>query len=627
MTASAPPPDTPGPRRALAGLTVAVALVAAVAAVVLTGGGCSKPPTPPAEVTGTGPKGDPWKVAGVRLKKDPDLGAAKSALLTLTAEVNNQEGQKLPALSDEAFAALAAVVPLSAADREEIRAGAFSAHDAIYLADCLYLRDAARSLALTGLPPEKQADLAFAWVCRQVYLHPWPRPVPHGFEPTVLPPTAVLRRGYGSGLERMYVFLALLQQLELDACLIGAPDSANVQSRMGPALVYPFITQVRGVQRGPFWAVGVRAGGDVRLYDPWRGQPFPVTLAQLKANPDAAKAWFEDKANLSGATVADAKAATAFLAVPVNSLSPRMAAFEAHLKGDLGVKVAFDPAALAAKRAAFPDPKPAYWNPPDDLFAYGRAARSYLPLDQGGSDPAPLAGRLYEASLREQIQIPPEALRLPVALKHESGQQRLEGSAANALAVSFIEPPNPRERIQRGQFQEAARDIVGKQEYFAAGLERLRNNNAEQMKEWIVAANLLYAELGAARLNNDRAEETAALGQVESHWRQPGATAGGSRVRRGRADGGIVPARDVQTRASRARAGPPGAGAGRGGRAPEDGRPRRVEHGPLGVANVQAGQGGARRLPRPHGPRRRAGGPCRDVRGGEREEVRSEPGH
>ena len=43
------------------------------------------------------------------------------------------------------------------------------------------------------------------------------------------------------------------------------------------------------------------------------------------------------------------------------------------------------------------------------------------------------------------------------------------------------------------------------------------------MKEWIVAANLLYAELGAARLNNDRAEETAALGQVESHWRQPGA--------------------------------------------------------------------------------------------------------
>ena len=117
-------------------------------------------------------------MAAAKLKKDTDLAATKSALTTLTNDVSIQEGEKLPAMSDEALAALAALVPLSAADREEIRGAAFSSHDSVYLADCFYLRDAARSLALTGLPVEKQAELAFAWVCRQVYLHPWVQLLP-----------------------------------------------------------------------------------------------------------------------------------------------------------------------------------------------------------------------------------------------------------------------------------------------------------------------------------------------------------------------------------------------------------------------------------------------------------------
>ncbi len=526
MTASAPPPDTPRPHRVLAGLFLVAALVVMVAvAVTVSGVGCSKPPTPPPDTATAGPKGDAWKVAGVRLKKDTDTTATKTALSALTSDVSNQEGQKLPALSDEAFAALTAVVPLSPADREEIRAGAFSAHDAVYLADCFYMRDAARSLGVTGLPPEKQAELAFAWVCRQVYLQPWPRPVGGGgFEPTALPPTAVLRRGFGSGLERMYVFLALLQQLELDACLIGGPDAGSVQSRTGPPLSYPFVTNVR-VPRGPFWAVGVRVGSDVRLFDPWRGQPFPVTLAQLKANPDAAKAWFEDKANISGATLDDAKVATVFLAVPVNALSPRMAAFEAQLKGELGVEVATDAATLAAKRAAFPDPKPAFWNPPDDLFAYGRAARSYLPLDLGGADLMPQSpARLYESSLREQL--PDSAINLPETLNLKSGlaKSRFRNIAAGTIAASFLEPPNPRERIQRGQFTDAARDVVAKQEVFNAGLERLRSKDSDQqINEWVAIANEWYDAISSARVNNDKAAETAAAMQIENSWRQPGA--------------------------------------------------------------------------------------------------------
>jgi len=516
MTVSAIPPDTPRPGTD----SVRGAILGAV--LVLACGGCSQPPPPPADSV-TGPKGDPWVAAAARLGKDTSPVSTKAALTGLTTEIGISDDKKLPATSDEALAALAAVVPLSPADRDEIRGAAFSGHDPVYLADCFFLRDAARSLGVSGLPPEKQADVAFAWVCRQVYLHPWARQVGLNFESTALPPTVVLRRGFGSGLERMYAFLALLQQLELDGCLVGGPDAGGQPSRAsGPLLKYSTLPQLLA-PRGPFWAVGVRVGTDVRLFDPWRGQPLPVTLGQLRANPDAAKAWFEAPDNLSGATLDDAKKATPFLAVPVNALSARMAAFETRLKGELGVKVAYDLKALTATRAAFPDPKPAFWNPSDDPFAYGRAARSYLPLDLGGSDTTPLmGGRIYEAALRDQIPI--TAFFLRAELKSEAAKDRFRQIAGISLAVTFIEAPNPRERIARGQFQDAARDLVAKQEMFATGLERLRNPDTEKkINEWVETTNRLYAEVGLARLNNDKSAEAAAQVQADEAWKQPGA--------------------------------------------------------------------------------------------------------
>ncbi len=291
------PPDCSPHRLAACGIASA-ALFGAVAALVSIGG-CSKPPAAiKQEDDRTVLKGDPWKVAGARLKKDPEPNTTKLALGALSSELNAPGKDQLPALSEADLAKLAEVVPLTAADRDELRGTTFSAHDSVYVADCLYLRDAARSLAVTGFPPELQAELAFAWVCRQVYLHPWMRVANRPEGATALPPTAVLRRGSGSGLERMYVFLALLQQLELDGCLIGAPD-AGTQPAGLPVLTADNKAFVTGALRGPFWAVGVRVGGDVKLFDPWRGQPFPVTLSQLRANPDAAKEWFAAPANIS----------------------------------------------------------------------------------------------------------------------------------------------------------------------------------------------------------------------------------------------------------------------------------------------------------------------------------------
>ena len=256
-----------------------------LAAVAMGANGCSKAPTGTRDKQeAVGLKEDPWKALARRLKKDSERAETKLALDALANDLRSQDKEPLPIMTDEGFAKLSDLVPLSPVDREDIRSATFSSHDSVYVSDCLMMRDAARSLALTGLPPEQQVELAFAWVCRQVYLQPWLR-VPDRHEgATALSPTAVLRRGFGSGLERMYVFLALLQQLELDGCLIGAPDAGSQPAGL-PILTADKKAYVTGAPRGPFWTVGVRIGTDVKLFDPWRRPAVPGHARAVEGQP------------------------------------------------------------------------------------------------------------------------------------------------------------------------------------------------------------------------------------------------------------------------------------------------------------------------------------------------------
>ena len=57
-----------------------------------------------------GPKGDPWKVAGVRLKKDTDTGATKTALIALTSERSDSEGSPWWLMWGSAFVSMAIVL-------------------------------------------------------------------------------------------------------------------------------------------------------------------------------------------------------------------------------------------------------------------------------------------------------------------------------------------------------------------------------------------------------------------------------------------------------------------------------------------------------------------------------------
>lgn len=523
----------PGPSRLV--VTAFLGGITALFAGLVVMSGCSKPPPPPPEDSkGPGTSGDPWADAGKRLRKETDQAATKTVVGQLNGELAGRKDLQPPPLTPEAEQALAALVPLSPADREEVRSAGFTTIDATYLADAFYLRDAARSLDAPNLTPARRAEVAFAWVCRQVYLNPWLRQVsPQVFEATALAPTFVLRRGYGSGLERAYVFLGLLQQKGLDGCLIGPPDAADKPA--GLVVNGPDGKPLTGSPRGPFWAVGVRVDNDILLFDPWRGRPFPgpdgkgvATLAQVKANPDLLKAWIDAKDPPWGVTADDLRKAGVFLTLPVSAISPRMAFFEEKVKADTGLNVAEDPIALRDRmQKAVPAGTPvAFWGAPADPFAYVRTLAEFLPVEDGGRDKAPPAARLH--TQYHQALLPLEVVSLPVPVRSPGLVQRLRQQALGTYAAAFFNPPTPRERVQRGQFQEAAQFLTGRQHEFGKGLERLRTLNPQDVGDWCQKADDVYADLSRARrpvvggpeLPDTDPEVAAVLARVETFWKE-----------------------------------------------------------------------------------------------------------
>jgi hypothetical protein len=476
---------------------------AVLLAIALSPQGCSKPPVSqsgPAKGQ-SGPAADPWEAVVRRFKKETDPAAVKTAL----GQVGNDLAARpdlpqLPALAPARRDELTKLLPLSEAEVAEITPAAYSGLDAVHVADAFYLLDAARSLDPGGLPPADLARLGFDWVCRQVYLHPT------GFI-TAVPPTAVLRRGSGTGLERAYVYLALLQQMGLDGCLVGPPEAVNQPAGGGPPVPGP-----RGpggnpsgsFPRGPFWAVGARVGDDILLFDPWAGRAVPgpggsgvATLAQARANPDLLK----DAGG--GPTPEPVKRAAVFLAVPVNALSPRMAVLEEKLKAEVGVKLAADPAALRDRfRDAGGPPK--FWHPADDPFCYGRVTATFTPAEEGGADRADLGSRLvtqYRLSL-----FPRSVFALPAELSAGPAADRLRIMAIGEYELAFVNPagnqPGPRERIQRGQFQLANGFLTERQDAFGRGMERLREADRGEVGKWVEGINGLYADLRRARFPN-----------------------------------------------------------------------------------------------------------------------------
>ena len=482
---------------------------------------------------------NPWPVALQALRKETDAASCRRILNQLNAGLAADPTVEQPAaLSESTLAALAAVVPLSEAERREITPAIYSALDAHYLAQVFYFQDIARTLQGVERDPASQLHAAFAWVCRQVELRPWVRTelrttpqgttIPISFSPA-LPPEYVLRRGSGSGLERAYVFLALLQQLGYDGCLIGPPE----------ALRQPAVQAYQGTgapPRGPFWAVAARVDGDLLLFDPWRGQPFPSpdgtsvgTLAQIVAKPELLKPWREDAQQPWTVDNQQLTSAIPILAVPLSALAPRWQIVEAKLQSDSPIRLTVDAVAFQERfRQETKQPEAAFWNPPDDPFSYTRTLANFLPLEEGGWDDRPQQARLYERYQFDQL--PQNLFNLPAGLAETGPEQvryldlimRLRSAFASTFAEAFLSTPSPREQLQRGLYHDVTRRLVQNKERFEAMLQRVRTDRRreQQARRWIANAKKVYDDLSQARLDETSNPTAVAQAQqaVERFW-------------------------------------------------------------------------------------------------------------
>jgi len=462
---------------------IAVALVAASLA------GCGTPAGSNNDGgTSSGRKVEPWENVASRLRKENDLAACKSAL----GQLNNELAERtdlppVPALTPEAEKALAAMVPLTGDDLAEIRGATYTALDPAYVAQCYYMRDAARSLDPSGIPTRDLARLGFAWTCRQVMHLPW-MIEGLGYEPAV-PPDFALNRGSGAGLDRMFVFLALLQQFGLDGCLIGS--EAEVAPR--------FLTLGKSkVPKGPFWAVGVRLEKDVVLFDPWRGVELPGTLSQIRANPDLLKPWRDDTAQPWDVSPNEVKSAQAYLTAQMSAFAPRMAVLEQKVQNEAAVRLAVDPAAVLARFQAS-GVAAKWYNPPADPYSYTRVLAKFLPVEEGGQDRDTTLRRAHTHYVRSLL--PGTFEEIPKSL-NAAGAERLRVQMISVYGASFYLPPSPRERIARGQLQDASRDLMQKMLAFGRGIERLRNVEPGEAEKWSEAANAAFDLVNAARYPN-----------------------------------------------------------------------------------------------------------------------------
>jgi hypothetical protein len=462
---------------------------------------------------------DPWPTAATTLRKQPDLGGARQVVSQLTADLaNNPKAEAPAALPPDAVKQLADLLRLTPGETKEISGGTYTTLDAAYLGECLLLRDAVRSLDLGNHSPERKAQLAFAWVCRQVYLRQGVIRVGNGltYSPP-LPPQYALLRGYGTGLDRAYVFLAALQQLGFDGCLIGPPGREQAPS---------IAIENDKPTKGPFWAVGARtADGQVLLFDPWRGQPFPGpnggvgTLAEVLANPDQMKPWMEDKNTPWDVSAADVKAATAYVAVPFMAVTPRMKMLEEKVAAEVGVKAYRNPVEAVARLG----PAAKVWASPDP-FCLTRALASFLPTEDGGTDATPVK----ELRLLDQVsrfgQVPSELYAPPPDI----AAPELQAGLRTRFVVRFLEwvvDANPREKIHRGQFNEVIRGMIDREQKLNALRDRSRGAAVTEgdLAKWTQTANELYQSLSAARLPQNAGNLPAAQAALEQFWGQGGA--------------------------------------------------------------------------------------------------------
>jgi hypothetical protein len=358
------------------------AFVLVFAFVCLWIAGCSRPPTQPkGEIKKIEIKGsDAFKAALETFRYSENTRAGddwlrfRSGFDLLQHHFSKPEvTERIRELSTKNRSFLEKNVGLTQEELAEVESTSFRTADAHYLDKCFLLRDAARSLDISGLSPLEKAHFHFRWVMRNV--------LPHEQIASWVPPAFTLRRGFGSPLDRALLFLALLRQSEIEGCLIVVPDAEPKQFLVAvldpnPKTPHLYLFDTRlGLA-----LTGKDGAGILTLKD---ALDAPTLLKPAMISPDQAKKL------------------EAWLVCPLYALPPRLFELQTRLSKHESIVLWLNTPELFQDITRATSLPVKVWNfQPQSRTAPNsptRALRRFLPKQEGGLDETKLAAQVTQA--------------------------------------------------------------------------------------------------------------------------------------------------------------------------------------------------------------------------------------
>ncbi len=477
-------------------------------------GGSAPPPTNRASTPGQSIESG-VETARQMLTRKTDPNACRSALQQINTELSEKPNLHPPALTNEQKNWLHDNLNLSREELSEVETNHYTRLDHHHLFRCFLMRDAAGALEVKGVrgkggavvreKPLDQAARAFAWVMREVRLRQR-----DGEE---APPDFVLRRGWGTALERALVFLALLEQL-------GEPDAPR-RELLGFLLQTP--DNAGGMR---LWTCGVvdGEGKEVYLFDPYLGLPLPgpkgegiATLSQLRQQKEVLAQLKVGGKYHYPVTREQARAAQALLVCPLSTLSPRMRYLQDKLLAPavrvrLAADAAEDRERVQTACSAGAEKPTSVLTPKDRCTLL----RRFLSVDEGGADTT-LRQHRFMVDLVPWTDLPAAFLNERTFPQNSDLGIRVRSLFAASFINATMDAGFPRDLLLRGRFSSAVPALVQERDRWRNQLEQRANavdleKNAQQ---WVEHATRAYAGLLRAKLPQEREQ---AEGQVKALW-------------------------------------------------------------------------------------------------------------
>lgn len=316
----------------------------------------------------------------------PDSEHLRNMLTQLNGILNSDAQLRPTPLSSDESSFLKDRLKLTDSQIAALNAPEFGLFDAHLLDQALLFRDVARTLELKDPSVLTKANVALDWVTRHVRLEQR-----NGLPD---PPDRVILRGRGTPLERIYVFLALLQQLDVEAYCVGDEAAATDPNRI--------------------WGVAIRNGELMEIFDPRLGIQLPSGLLL----PTLLDMGYD----VTGERLAAAKF---YWGLPTSVFAPRWKLIESYMRNG-GLHVQVDVNRLKAATEKIPL---LAWAP-NATGTPTRVLAEFLPTDEGGLDRSPFGPERRMA--KYQIDTIPWS-----ALPREFAE--LQGPLGNRIRLAFVE--------------------------------------------------------------------------------------------------------------------------------------------------------------------------------------------